>query len=699
MLTQIDHKTYESYYMDHTLDPYGLNTDPEKTNRLDAAYPPWRTKDVPLTAPALKEVVSDQFADHNVGGVGVFVVQDSGTMVLKVLVGIKKYNSDPSNPFSKLLKHHFAFLGGVDGGIGEIVKVDWAMGDMTNDVNVYKERHHKKKLEDNPTDNALGPVKDDDAQVETLRVRKSVYLPFCLMALVLDQDLTPRQAFLLLFDFIHANSLSCCQSVLDFCRVAGTMAKDGDALPVVARDTAGKITAVSINRPLIRFMKEKVAYRDLKGLRPGKVNESPIALQLSAAVTALTNVTIKADQRNEDKRAEAKELKEISTLFPGSKLDTLGYLVQVPPGESLENAAPALYSDLANRPKNNSTHSIFYQAVRDAGKTLKIKVPVIPLSVVTHLLSLMWGGYDTANLGGGILPMALIPPGAISPKAKAATLAIMKATQSVEDAMGNMTVADSVALNQAGGNGYIPLDFPEYDIQIKGYLPVLVAMVGPEHALVKEYSDSRDYIEENKLEFQQALVEECGASQAPAMQSFLFHHLCQRFFKMQENSSTRVKPHALSVDLLNWDSGGQLTWLPSLLRVPSIDALSQKSHYVKIDGGGGGGGGVGPVVPKSNLGTRVVNPTWDPRFKPSTTMGKKIKSTTITKIIENADFDKSAGEGRGVPCDENGKPHCLTYHGKGSCQSGCKKAYSHKPLPDAAVGEMYTFFDAGCRSR
>ena len=44
------------------------------------------------------------------------------------------------------------------------------MGDMTSDVNVYKERHNKKKLEDNPMDEVLGPIKDDDAQVETLCV-------------------------------------------------------------------------------------------------------------------------------------------------------------------------------------------------------------------------------------------------------------------------------------------------------------------------------------------------------------------------------------------------------------------------------------------------------------------------------------------------------------------------------------------------
>ena len=78
---------------------------------------------------------------------------------------------------------------------------------------------------------------------------------------------------------------------------------------------------------------------------------------------------------------------------------------------------------------------------------------------------LMWGGIDSANLGSGILPMAFIPSGVISPKAKTAILALMTAIQSAGDAAGNMTVADSVALNQAGCSGYIPLDFSESEVK------------------------------------------------------------------------------------------------------------------------------------------------------------------------------------------------------------------------------------------
>ena len=67
------------------------------------------------------------------------------------------------------------------------------------------------------------------------------------MPLVLDKDLNPRQAFLLLYDTINANNLGCCQGILDFCQVAGTLAKAGDSLPPVARDMTGNVITVSID--------------------------------------------------------------------------------------------------------------------------------------------------------------------------------------------------------------------------------------------------------------------------------------------------------------------------------------------------------------------------------------------------------------------------------------------------------------------
>ena len=180
---------------------------------------------------------------------------------------------------------------------------------------------------------------------------------------------------------------------------------------------------------------------------------------------------------------------------------------------------------------------------------------------------------------------------------------------------------------------------------------------------------------------------------------FLFRRLCQGFFLEQPCVKTAIKPHSLSSDLQNWRKGGILNWLPSLRNAPCIDGLSQRSQYVKIPSGGGGGGGGGGEVPggrKSKLGSRIENPNWDPSFKPNTTLGAKIQKLTMKKIMENVNFDKSAGEGGGVPCDKAGNERCLTYHGNGLCQMGCRHTADHKQLPNAAVAEMYTYISDGC---
>ena len=133
--------------------------------------------------------------------------------------------------------------------------------------------------------------------------------------------------------------------------------------------------------------------------------------------------------------------------------------------------------------------------------------------------------------------MIFVPPGAVASKAKTAMLAIVKAIQSAEYAVGNMTIADSVVLSKT--EGYIPEDFTKSDVQIKGYLPILCLVVGIEHALVIGYKASSDYLETNKVRFQQALIKECGAQQAPVMQMYLFQNLIQGYFQEQARYGTQ----------------------------------------------------------------------------------------------------------------------------------------------------------------
>ena len=111
--TKIEHKTYLSLYKDSSSDPRRKNDDVAKVEKLAKYLHPWRTKDGAILEGELKQIVSDHFADHNIGGIGVWVAGPTTIPVLKAFVGLKKYTSDPSSPFSTLFGHHYWWFNGI----------------------------------------------------------------------------------------------------------------------------------------------------------------------------------------------------------------------------------------------------------------------------------------------------------------------------------------------------------------------------------------------------------------------------------------------------------------------------------------------------------------------------------------------------------------------------------------------------------
>ena len=131
------------------------------------------------------------------------------------------------------------------------------------------------------------------------------------------------QNFLLLYDVITDAKLTGCEWVFDFCRVSGTLAA-GSTLPTLTQTTADNMTAMSVSRPLIQFMKTKVLLQDLKGLIPDTTTTDLVARQLSNAVTALTDTHIRTDKANEARREDKLEDKTIGSVYTGLRLIKLG---------------------------------------------------------------------------------------------------------------------------------------------------------------------------------------------------------------------------------------------------------------------------------------------------------------------------------------------------------------------------------------
>lgn len=299
-MATIFHETHHSYYQYPSKDPFGPNTDADKVSKIQGYAHKWRTKDSPLTTGILVTVVIDHFSDHNIGGIGMFIMNESKELQLKVLVGLKKYTKDPSSKDSTLFSHSYGYLGDVEDGNGKIIRLDVNALEMTRDVNVYKMKHYKKKLEDNESIELFPPVKEGDTEKEKIKVWKSVFIPFILMRLVLDKDLSPWNAFLLLEATITAGKIICCEGILGFIPVAGTMPV-ANGTPFVSRDTSGPSAGISVNRPLIKITRVKVMESDLKGTRKSMTRSDPMLKQLANTVTTFTDIHLQRDAANEEK--------------------------------------------------------------------------------------------------------------------------------------------------------------------------------------------------------------------------------------------------------------------------------------------------------------------------------------------------------------------------------------------------------------
>ena len=105
---------------------------------------------------------------------------------------------------------------------------------------------------------------------------------------------------------------------------------------------------------------------------------------------------------------------------------------------------------------------------------------------------------------------------------------------------GNINFVDSVTLAKV--EGYVPLLFTKSDVQIKIYIPVLCSLMGLRHLLTTGYIKARDYLEDNKIEFQEALINVVESQQVPTMQSYLFKKLVQGFFQEQAAYDYAIKP-------------------------------------------------------------------------------------------------------------------------------------------------------------
>ena len=680
------HTNYSQLYADASKNPFGAGEG--RKEGMGHYINEWRSGNAPLDTATLTTNVLDQFTDHPVGGIGIFVTDAHNDVRLQVLLGLRKYTRNPSDLNSILFNQSFVYVNDVMEGIGSLVGFDASMLDLTADVNVHTVAHHKTLLDGDEALELIGPVADNAVQLETIKTRKAMFIPYELVHYVLGKNLSPRQAFMILMPIMETSGLlTVCKSLVDFLRVAGTLPAGGTA-PLVAHDKAGRAIIAEIG--LMLFMKNQVLLRDLKGLVPKTATTDPVILQLTAAVDSMTQNQLKRDEANERAALSKDKKKTITDIYSDGQINRLANICQISLADI--DLLPGVYTSIAEARKEN-TLAVVQQKIDDLALSYGLADgPILPTSASQYFKTLRFQGIDARDISSGLLPMTFTPPGAMSAGARAVALENNTNLVSYELMMdGSHQLTSSDAKELAKTKAYVTTDWSEAKAQVECYQPVIGTILGVYHPATKAYIAAVKYSSRIFLELKDALSAKVGFKKAPSMFVYIFQAYFGGWFREQFVSEDKVPPPDLVSMFRRFSMGRNLDWLPVTMGIRVLEELRDTPVVPKAPKKPSASAAGGNGTPRVELGKSVSNTFHDPRFKEDNVFCKAIQSEKI-----RAAERKATAKGVAFPLTPNGEERCHTWHVKGRCYPGCERVSDHVKLETPKeVEDVYLFARAG----
>jgi hypothetical protein len=228
-----------------------------------------------------------------------------------------------------------------------------------------------------------------------------MFVPYELVAVLLGQDLSAREAFLVSYPLLeNADLLEVCLPFLQYLQVASTAPTATEAHPLSLQDRLGLDTP--IRSSVINERRDTVLYRLLPDLRPHTGPKLPDALANNLGA-GLTNIAaeIHADRQAREYRAgEARRPKTFRERYGDLVTDQLLLLTNVLDDEFL----PPFYQELGARQKGESERVLLQREVDQRAECLGVLPFKVTPSQVIALKTFDFSGISMAEVGTGALP-------------------------------------------------------------------------------------------------------------------------------------------------------------------------------------------------------------------------------------------------------------------------------------------------------
>ena len=677
--------TYQELCSNPDRNPLGEG--PGLIEAIEQQYLPWAIGQV--RRDLLDNVLMDTGIELT-GGIGVMVDDDDhmgGT--LQVLHSIYKHTGLDTHRGK-----FFATIGDIQGIDAEIVEFKEELLDATLQVVVAADPARHSAIFEGDEAMKLAPATaTEGADTRKIKVRKSTFIPFSLLPFVLDKNLTPRQAYETLVPVIQAQGLEqVCQPLLDFLIASSTrrhgLAAGDNSVTVTVRDTAGVSPARLL--PVIRERRDRLLFVHLPDLKPQPgIRSDPALLGIMSAMKDISAVTKEdTDDRRVDRERTARP-KTIEEKWPAYA----GRLCKLCGASSWEDL-PAYWHDAAAHKKGDGVtpRSLLQDQVDLAANELGVPPPLVTVQHTTTVTNWLFSGSTEFNLGGGLLPFTVTPPGAVSINAMGRHEQDHEDTADYTLVMGtnsSMTAADARSLR--GNNTYVPMDMEEAESMLESYTALLGATLGVNHPNVISHQRSLKEYRSVRPHLKKILSDRLGPRLASATIVYYYHVKHRYWFKRQWDIAVTqtLPPPDLSHAFKTFAEGYNLSWLPN---TDHVDVLSKLARPKEVPPPGtprgrplpGAAAQVTPE-PGTPQRTRVRNNNRDPRLFDSSPLAVKLKAIRIKDLIARSPDP---------PLITGGEERCLTWHLKGACYDDCYRSADHVAMSKPDKDKLFAWAKA-----
>jgi hypothetical protein len=522
-----------------------------------------------------------------------------------------------------------------------------------------------------PAAELVGPFVAGDPDTEVLVVRNSVYVPNRYMTMLLDDAMTPRQAWGRIRGTVVTDGLEIeCRPLLDWLRVALTRRVANQGSTLAQAPPATQIIATLEGATTFQNYRMAVVERDHPDLRSGPTTQG--AQLIAGGLNDLATQSRLAREADEARRVQERT-KTPQDLFP-SGLQRLMRWCQA----QTEIQLPPIYTDLAMAKKGNRRATI-QAAVANAMELLGYSQDFpITTKIASRVVDLEWSHQSTDDLSVGLHVFTL---GWLT----AAETEDAKRLNSVADVMFSglsaPSVSDASAILDSGDDVRVPRTIAQLRYSVENLHAFWYVHLGPAHPLTARLQEYHRALISKEAVLELVIPRNnVPKTWVPALLARRLHIDCQVWMSDQARSDYPL-PIPPLVEVFS-EIARKRDWAPDL---PSgYFHVDPPAHHTVPPSVGGMSDLTGHTL--GTIGTGTVAPA--PAPSSSATEQKPIRNAA-----PNAAYDEFALLGLKTakvkdyctthrvpwPTVRPNVPFCPSYHIKHMCNTRCRAAADHNP--------------------